>query len=46
MNDADISVGPDVKRVKDHIYTFTNGFSKFLTNKNLAKRDIIDKEII
>ena len=46
MNDADIPVVPDVKRVKDHIYTFTNGFAMFVTNKNLAERDIIDEEII
>ena len=40
MNDVHISLAPDGIRVKINIYTFTKGFTKFITNKGATEQDI------
>ena len=43
-NDVDVSLVPDVIKMKGEVYDFYKGFSIFITKKDVTERDIRDDE--
>ena len=45
INDIDVSLVPDVIKMKGKVYDFSKGFALFITNKDVTERDIKGDEI-